>query len=91
MKYIKTFENANTNIKVGDYAVLKNDINPHSNFKHFLDKPCEVISYNFSEPGYNICLKCNNDKIWWKISQIEYHSKNKEDVEAFLASRKYNI
>jgi len=46
---------------------------------------------NLSNNNQNIKLKCKNQEIWWKIKDIDFHSRNKDDVEIFLSTRKYNI
>jgi len=92
MRYIKTFEDKSDKIEVGDYVIIKNNTACHPKFNHFFINPCEVTSLdNSAIDGHNIKLKCKTDNIWWKKTDIYYHSKRKEDVESILNTRKFNL
>jgi len=96
MKHLKRFENYTDDIKIGDYVVIKQDTKCAPQYKYFLDNPCKVVGLdNLNNPAISIKLECDKDIIVWGIKNIEFHSKNKEDVEKELEiiknSKKYNL
>ena len=94
MKYIKRFElnKLNYDINTYDWVALKNDTLINHNYSYFINNPCQVlIMNNYVDDELFAKVRCNNDDQWIIQNYIEYHSKNKEDVEAFIQTKKYNL
>jgi hypothetical protein len=94
MKYLKTFEGIFNieYIKVGDYVVIKEDAHRDTMYDFFINNPSEVIYVERDKvENSTIKLECNNTKIVWRLKDVDYYSKNRDDVVAFIAAKKYNL
>ena len=92
MKYLKRFEDNTNDIELGDYVAIKKDAPCSPYYKYFLYNPCKVVGLdNLNNPPVAIKLVCKYDVVVWRLKNVEFHSKNKEDVEAFMQSKKYNL
>ena len=96
MKYIKKFENYDNNIEVGDYVIsyYGGDYNDENDkLAKFVNSNIgKVISIHFSSCSIMYENSFDNRNTF-KLSDefIVFHSKNKEDAEAYLATKKYNL
>jgi hypothetical protein len=98
MKYIKSYENINSEPQIGDYAIA-NSIYCFSKtqnfFKNTIGKIVEIkselykIEYDDDDIPDNISLDDNSFN--FKKYEIIFFSSNKKDVDAFLYSNKYNL
>ena len=92
MKYIKKFENL-MGPEVGDYVALISD-DDHDKVINFLDKNIGKIFKKISDDCYGVEFDnyfLNQNKFYFMIDKILFYSKNKEEVETYLLSRKYNL
>lgn len=100
MKFIKTFEEINTlvsKVEVGDYVIM------YTFDKGYLSKffsenigRVEVEQYHNISVRYDTTPKGYEEEFsdncrWFPISMLRFSSKNKEDLEVLLASKKYNL
>lgn len=104
MKYIKKFENLNIEPEVGDYIIANSKYASSKLQKFFLTNIGEIINISMGEGNkllYNtdydpdmvesadVILDYNS---WFfTTDEILHISKNKEDLEEILASKKYNL
>jgi len=97
MRYIKKFENMSNDPQIGDYIIVKSDMFMKGEYSIFLDNNIGIISdvqknivvvdfYNY--PGYKNDEKSSRV---FNIKEILYYSPNKQDLEAILVSKKYNL
>jgi len=115
MKYIKTYENKNSEPKIGDYVIIKtnhkdprlinffkNSVGKILNIKtekawgtnplyetKFIDEIPEELSNIWDSPFRNKNWKTATH--WVGIENIVHFSKNKEDLEPYIISNKYNL
>lgn len=106
MKYIKTYEEINIDKpQIGDYVILDKTFDAEfcsNNIGQIIKADPEVSVY-FSElyGDHDYIVKYENmpkepeefigDKTFTSFEWILYWSKNKEELEAILASSKYNL
>ena len=115
MKYIKTFENSNNRLDLGDYVICKEIPDMFDKEKLY-----NVIKFEENRVGRYIKNKKNNGKFRYEVTyddipdkfknfyfiidhelhlytrpmsrtEIIYNSKNKEELEAIIAAKKFNI
>jgi hypothetical protein len=100
MKYIKTFESKNKTPEVGDYVICEDDFGNEiiTNFisstagkikkklKGNLDSHTYLVYYE-NAPNIGFRNSCRE----MTLKDIIHFSKNKEDLEAILAAKKYNM
>ena len=72
------------------YENTKNGM-PHDNIKKFMLNPSKVIKSFYHQTPVYYELECDNLRSFFNENQIDYHSKNKEDVEDFIIAKKYNL
>jgi hypothetical protein len=90
MKYIKLYEENIVEPKKGDYVVLKR---MSGYYKDEIGK-IDIIDYQY--PGknyYKIYIEDYPSQIryWFSRAEILYFSDNREDVDIFLNTQKYNL
>ncbi len=107
MKYLKTYEQINKGTpKIGDYVICEEIGNSDDAYNNFLKTtigkivsigtskykyqvqynniPTKFLSYFGREKTYENCRAMLDD-------EIIYFSNNKEDLEPFIQSNKYNL
>jgi len=107
MKYIKKFEMNDDVLKIGDYVICSyynNDIGFEFFLSNNIGKLIEIKNdfNNYREPyvvefesvdinakRYTTTIKANT--ITFKRSEIQYWSNNKEDLELYIQSNKFNL
>ena len=88
MKYIKTYENIENEVKEGDYVVFLDDYNEDFVKKNYPYKVDDVESkYN---RAYIICDDGETKTFRAKNSQV-YRKITKEEAEILLQQHKYNL
>lgn len=99
MKFIKKFEEINTDFKKvekGDYVIMRTL--EEGLLKFFSENIGTVemvmnnnlnVRYDFTPKGYEYEFADNTR--WFPISMLKFSSKNREDLESILASKKYNL
>jgi len=91
MRYIKAYEAfkppGENDPKVGDYIVLRNAED------FILNKIGKIVNDLSSDMANFRTYKVEFDNTIYDVwdDEIEFHSKNREDVEVFLSTKKYNI
>ena len=105
MKYIKKFENVNVP-QIGDYAIVDNtSVNKNlndflsNNIAEIVDKyeietywgKINYYKFKYENIPFGLSESFSNDTIGFTELTIGYFSKNKEDVEARIQSKKYNL
>lgn len=90
MKYIKTYENLEEP-QIGDFVVI--NVSHITNFKDFIENNVGKIIKTDAHINwpYEIQYDIIKKSIITSRKEILYFSKNKEDCEAYLASKKYNL
>ena len=93
----KIFENVSILPKIGDYVLIKLDKSADKNLKDFYNNHIGRIE-NLEGGGYTIIfddyLTYNSKKFSTSnksINNFEYWSSNKEELEAIMSARKYNL
>ena len=100
MKYIKTFED--NEYLVGYYVIMRNKFeNTKINHTPFEKHVGNIVKTMSDKDKIIICVQYDNDlngnlvdydnKWWFKENDILYKSKNKQDLEMVLQSKKYNL
>jgi len=105
MKYIKKFESVDAP-QIGDYVVCQDGLSPSSDndnlLNDFMSNNIGVIVMYDPKSSYGYEIEYNNipdnameyfsnNYILVSKSEIKFWSKNKEDVEAYLSGKKYNL
>jgi hypothetical protein len=101
MKYLKTFEENNTEPQIGEYVAIGLpkminyqwiiDNNPKYFIGQIVDKKNVDEKNNIYKILYDETL-FNGVKLWWVLKdEILKHSKNKSDLEFVNSIGKYNI
>ena len=96
-----------TKVEVGEYVICTNKVSKTSkDLDDFLDENIGVVKSNnfipefpylvqFEYIPYDVKLSYeeshNNNCIVFNIKEIEYHSKNKEDLEIYIDTNNYNL
>ena len=84
---LNNFNNLNNDIEIGDWVVLKKYDSCSILYNYFLDVSCNIMDVT----NFNIKLRYKYKDFWCSKEDIEYNSKNKKDVEAFIQAKKYNL
>lgn len=77
-----------------DAFIEANSKNKWDEFVDFLNNNIGKIDFFYTSGGYGkVCMVKFDDNrvLTYVLSDVEYCSKNKEDVEEFLATKKYNL
>jgi hypothetical protein len=100
MKYIKTFEDSD--YLIGYYVIMRNKFENikinYTDFENHIgqivktlkDKENDIVSVQFDN-DLNGALKYHDNQWWFYENDILYKSKNKEELEIILQSKKYNL
>ena len=100
MKYIKKFENAE--YLVGYYVIMSNQQeNRKVKYTHFEKHIGQIVKTMKDKENDIVCVQYDNDlngmleysdnQWWFNQNDILYKSKDKEDLEMILRSKKYNL
>lgn len=102
MKYLKQYEN-NRKIRKGDYVLIKvlssacakDSINFIESNVGQIEK-FEEFHYQIKFDKYydytnSLGNKCSSKGYWATENEIIYSSKNKEELEIIISSKKYNL
>ena len=99
----KIFENNNREPEIGDYVAIKLEnlygITPKIVTDFLNSHAGRILNINYNDEYYAIKFdkEFEGDNImyfkYYPVSEnvIEYFSKNKQEVESYLASKKYNL
>ena len=92
MIHVKTYEELNIDEpQVGDYVLVKLDWLKNNTLQVIVENTPGFI-YNISSENIYECKYPNDERTFrFNREQIEYWSKNKEDVESTIKAKKYNL
>jgi len=97
MKYLKKFEMNENNPDVGYYVAIKTVYNGGSIYEVFEECTNKIIKINKNNSDNIISydFQLLNDKfetgMWFRYNDLDIWSKNKEDIDIYILSRKFNI
>ena len=90
MKHIKTFEDLNNDIEIGYWVALNKKTNLITSYEYLLYVPWKIIDIFFD--GDVIEIRSDEFSTFiTDIRNVDFASNNKEDVEAFIQAKKYNL
>jgi len=99
MKYIKKFEASVDEIKIGEYVLLNTNSHFHTEYHDFINNNVGEV---LGKDVYNIYVKYRNipkniegnfdkNRIYANVKYIDKHSFDRNELEALVASKKYNL
>jgi hypothetical protein len=100
IKYLKTFEENDSEPQVGDYVLCEEHIYPENTLTNFLNTHIGIITaddYIKTKYRYDVDFKVlippDNliDSRRFMLDEIVHWSKNKEDLEVIMSANKYNL
>ena len=101
MKYLKTYERVNKKPQIGDYVVITAGLTFSEELEEYIEnnvgqiimKSGQICNYlvKYDDPDRLIYFNEPEGSYWTSISHILFYSSNKEECEAFLSSKKYNL
>jgi len=91
MKHLKLFEEVNKLPKVGDWAVASIDVDPVFGPNQKSEIYGEVIQVGGKLIDDVITISNGNIKRTAQLSKLKYWSNNKEELDIYIQSNKYNL
>ncbi len=92
MKYLKTYEEANNNFKIGDYVIFTMNLNSFDRIVITKGKPYKII--NIYDDGFNdviIIYDDYNEQSTFNEFDFRLKKISKKEAEFLLDQNKYNL
>lgn len=90
IKNFKEYESLNRLLKVGDYIILKEDIQKKYRDEDIV-KSILITKTDIGKFLGGNWFLFNGLKIYIDMNDIKYWSENKEELEQYLTTKKYNL